>query len=185
MKINRFKLVGIIGKLNSGKDTIADLLEKKDYDRRAFADPVKLLVQEMFDIPDDVLWGPSGNRTGEVRQMLQQLGTDYARKFRPNIWVDKAAAFIELARKNSSKGVVVPDVRYLNEGVMLRDKNAILVRVVRPGSGSHETEKANAHSSETESAQIPDDWVDYTMVNDGSLSTLHINVKAFIERYQL
>lgn len=182
---NSFKIVGIVGKLNSGKDTIAAALESKDYDRRAFADPLKLFVHNLFDIPREVLWGPSENRTGEVRQMLQELGTEYARKFRPNIWIEKMDDVIEMSRRNAAVGVVIPDVRFMNEGEMLRDKGAVLIRIVRPASGDHETAKVNAHASETESALIPEEWITRTINNDGTLVELYAKVAAIIEECSL
>ena len=180
-----FKLVGVVGKLNAGKDIVATALEARGYDRRAFADPLKLLVHELFGIPREVLWGPSENRTGEVRQMLQELGTEYARKFRPNVWVDKMGEAIGMSCRNASAGVVVPDVRFINEGEMLRNKGAILIRVVRPASGDHETARVNTHSSETESGKIPEGWIIHTIYNDGTLSELHSKVAAVIEEYSL
>ena len=182
---NSFRLVGIVGKFNSGKDTIAKALEAKGYDRRAFADPLKLFVHELFGIPREILWGPSENRTGEVRQMLQQLGTDYARKFRPNIWVDKTAEAIELSRRSDSVGVIVPDVRFLNEGEMMRNKDAILIRVVRSSSGAHESDAANAHASETESDLIPEEWITCTVYNNGTLEELHEGLLGIFKEYGL
>ncbi len=182
MSQSNFKVIGIIGKLNSGKDTVAGVFESRGYDRRAFADPLKLFIHELFDIPREVLWGPSENRTGEVRQMLQQLGTDYARKFRPNIWVDKTAEAIELSRRSGSVGVVIPDVRFLNESAMLYHKDAILIRVVRPSSGAHESDNANAHASEMESNDIPEEWITDTIHNDGTLEDLHARVKVLLRR---
>ena len=183
--MSKFNVVGIIGKLNSGKNTIAKPLTQLGYEERAFADPMKEIVRDLFDIPSEVLWGPSENRTGEVRRMLQVLGTDYARQFRPNVWVDKMAKVLNEDEQTGVRGVVIPDVRFINEASMLHDRGAILVRITRPASGRHEGATATEHLSETENVMIPLQWIDHTVVNDGSLEDLRAKVTAFIGEFTL
>lgn len=178
---NKFQIVGILGTFNSGKDTLANNLIERGFNRRAFADPLKLLIHELFDIPKEILWGPSQNKTGEVRQMMQELGTDYARKFRPNIWVDKTKSAIDIARKQEVRGVVIPDVRFVNEAEMLHQQGAILIQIVRPNCTDHETSKANTHTSETEHNEIPKEWISHVVQNDGTLEDLNQKVHQLLE----
>ena len=179
---NNFKLIGVMGRINSGKSTVATAFAALGFDTRAFADPLKLFVHELFDIPREVLWGPSENRTGEVRQMLQELGTDYARKFRPNVWIDKMRDTILRSSQNGAPGLTVPDVRFVNEAQMLRENNATLIHILRPQSGAHETAEANAHQSEVELCTIPEEWVTHTIHNDGDLDALQPQVQAIIAK---
>ena len=51
-------LIGIVGKAGAGKDSIANhLIENYDFTRRAFADPLKQVVQRLFAMSDEQLWG--------------------------------------------------------------------------------------------------------------------------------
>lgn len=174
---NKFQIIGIIGHHNSGKDTLANSLIERGFNRRAFADPLKLFIHELFNIPREILWGPSQNKTGEVRQMLQELGTDYARKFRPNIWVDKTKEAIDIARRQDACGVVVPDVRFVNEAEMLHEQGAILIQIVRPHCTDHETINVNTHASETEHKTIPQQWISHVLHNDGTLEEFNQKVR--------
>jgi len=171
------KIVGIIGKLNSGKDAVARVYIQQGYIRRAFADPVKEIVHELFGVPRDALWGDSEARTETIRNMLQGLGTDYARGINPNVWVNKMCDALDACHRAYQEYVVIPDVRFLNEAEMLYRRGATLIRVTRPANGSHTTEAINQHQSETQNALIPAELVTHTIVNDGSLADLHHKVK--------
>jgi dephospho-CoA kinase len=60
-------LVGILGLAGSGKDETANMFVKyHNFIRIAFADPVKRIVQDVFDFDDQQLWGPSKFRNEPV-----------------------------------------------------------------------------------------------------------------------
>jgi len=170
-KKNSIPLVGIIGTLNSGKGALAQSFVDRGFVLRSFADPVKEAVHFIFGIPKEILWGPSENRTGTIRQMLQELGTDYARKFRPTVWVDKMEQFI-LEQPPTTSGIIIPDVRFVNEAEMLVRNGAVLIRIFRDGCGDHESVRATQHESETENEKIPHNWVRFTVNNSGTLDEL-------------
>ncbi len=178
---NSFQVVGIVGRLNSGKGTASQVFIDEGYDDRAFADPLKRILHELFDIPKGVLWGPSENRTGEVRQMLQELGTDFARKFRPDVWIDKMRETIKRSHRQGAPGIVITDVRFINEVEMLREFDATIIHIERPSSGAHETQKANDHPSESESAKIPRGWVTHRILNDGTLAQLRESIRELLQ----
>jgi hypothetical protein len=53
---NMPKIIAICGAKRSGKDVLADYLVKKyNYERLAFADPLKLTVKNLFNFDDDQL----------------------------------------------------------------------------------------------------------------------------------
>jgi len=187
------KLIGVVGRLNSGKGAIAEVLtEEYRFIAFSLADPLKMVVRDLFDIDENILWGPSENRTGEVRRMLQELGTDFARKYRPNVWAEKLRRRVVAARNDGrdylqlhnrhdlavAQGIVVPDVRFPNEADIIRELGGKLVRVVRPGSGDHETTAANNHESENAGDDIV---VDQRIVNDSTLEDLYDAVRAYVE----
>jgi len=174
------QILGIIGKLNTGKSAIADVCQKYGYVQRSFADPLKEIVHQLFNVPRDVLWGSSEKRTGKVRQMLQELGTDYARKIDPDVWVNQMKSQLKRCRDLKYHGVVIPDARFLNEARLLRAEGATIIRVTRPNSGVHETARAQQHRSERESELIPAQWITHEIVNDGSLQDLQEKIKTIL-----
>ncbi len=187
-------LIGIVGKLNSGKGVVGEVLtDEYRYLPFAFADPLKLVIRDLFDIDDNVLWGPSTNRTGEVRRMLQELGTDFARKYRPNVWVEKLRRRVVMARNDGcdylqlhnqhalavAQGIVVTDLRFPNEAAVIQELGGKLIRIVRPGSGDHETDEAVNHASETETDSFD---VDEVILNHSTLEDLCASVRKFVDK---
>jgi hypothetical protein len=56
-------VIGIFGASGSGKDLVADwLVEKHDFVKIAYADPMKRMVARLFRVSPDLLWGPSEKR---------------------------------------------------------------------------------------------------------------------------
>lgn len=56
-------IVGICGKLGSGKDAVAQhMVTEHGYAQIAWADTVKMMATDIFMFTEDQLWGPSGNR---------------------------------------------------------------------------------------------------------------------------
>ena len=50
------KLIGLLGRKQSGKDTLGNyLVDKYNYKRYAFADPIKDILKIMFDLSDKQL----------------------------------------------------------------------------------------------------------------------------------
>lgn len=57
------RTVGICGFKGAGKDTAADYLVKNfAYEKMSLAFPIKKVAKDLFDFPDDHLWGPSSLR---------------------------------------------------------------------------------------------------------------------------
>ena len=52
-------LVGLMGRAGSGKDTVAGFIRAQGWASVAFADPLKVMVRDTWNLPDAVLWGPS------------------------------------------------------------------------------------------------------------------------------
>ena len=122
------KLIGILGRKRSGKDSIGSyMLEKYNFNRYAFADPIKDILKIMFDLDEkqlnenketiDERWGVS------PRTILQNFGTEICRndlsKYINNIKLDNETLWIKLFRifyeKNKDKDIIITDVRFLDE----------------------------------------------------------------------
>ena len=148
-------IIGLAGHMSSGKDTFATVLEQtikndprlKDCPiyRIAFADPIKDLICEVFDVSRGFL--ETNKRTNHtpagfqrpIRELLQHVGD--LRTFNPNVWVDA------LLRKLPNDGIViVTDVRYHNEMEALKSRGAYVALLSRHYDISKRDE--HAHSSE-------------------------------------
>lgn len=130
--MKEYLVIGISGKMQSGKTTAAQLI-KKDLESRIMprGNPmvVKILpfAQKLKDIAID-LYGWDGDKgiylndkgiaiKDKGRQLLIELGRKM-REIRPTIWVDYLYKKIDYLINNRSDEIlviIVDDVRYLNE----------------------------------------------------------------------
>jgi hypothetical protein len=164
-------IIGIHGPLNSGKDTVATLIQELrpgKYRRYAFASPLKEASKALFGFTDhqledrtlkeavDPFWGFT------PRKALQLLGTEYGRDMlRKDIWIKRAE--LEVA-KNAVEGydTLITDVRFENEAEWVRERDdAVLIRIEPVGLVKDGV--ASAHSSE---AGISPAATDILLMND-------------------
>ena len=147
-----YEVIGLTGYAQSGKDTVASILvEKYGYRRIAFADKIR---DFLYGINPMVACSPTGylqdlvNLVGwneakkepQVRRLLQDLGISARELLDENIWITSA-----LGKINSGERVVVTDVRFENEAMMIKLMGGQLWRVKRVGVGP-----VNDHVSESE-----------------------------------
>jgi hypothetical protein len=90
-------------------------------------------------------------------------------------WLDVVSKQID-AQQAQGRTSIVTDLRFLNEAAMLRSREAIVWRVVRPGmqQGAY-----SSHPSETEMDLIE---VDATFVNDGTINALMFKIRDELAR---
>lgn len=158
------RIVGLIGKKRSGKDTFGEaLVLTSGFTRVAFADPLReaalgldpivgrpalpgqLAPQRdvrLSDVVEAIGWEKAKDLVPEVRRTLERFGTDAIRRLDEDFWVRMAAEKIQ-----SIEGpVVVTDVRFPNEADKIRELGGIVVRIIRPSqerpSASHVCETA-------------------------------------------
>lgn len=146
-------LLGITGRANSGKDTVAHYLEAEyGFVPMAFADPLKEAAAAMFGVP--IAWFHDRNRKEQVieqwemspRHMAQRLGTEAVRHtFGPDFWIKRWLA--EYREMRASDHVVVTDVRFNNEAQAIRDLGGTVLHISRPGEITLDA-AASAHASE-------------------------------------
>lgn len=179
--------IGLIGKARSGKDTAAMwLMRNRAYTRLAFADPLKEFALKvdpvipvnahghparLSDLVSAHGWESAKDTYPEVRRFLQAFGQGQ-RELDEDYWVNLLRPKLNNAEAWNMP-VVVTDVRYRNEAVMLRARGFKLVRLVRPLS--HVTGPASAHPSETELDTFA---ADVDILNGGSVETLYAMVAA-------
>lgn len=151
------KIVLIAGKIESGKDTVADhLVEELGFVKVSFADALKKAAAEVFEYP--VSWGYTregkakklplaGGKT--VGRVLQLFGTEIGRSIDPNVWVRKLIS--RIYDKMSNDRFVVPDCRFENEAAVTLHENpySILLYLQRDVTAQRSLEGRDAsHASE-------------------------------------
>lgn len=121
-------IIGISGKIQSGKDTIANyLVNKYGFIRIGFADKLKEIAKDLFE------WNGLKDKNG--RTLLQNLG--YAmRLINENIWVNYVLNNLDL-----NKQYIISDVRYENEAEILKENGAKLWRIERKLDRNNEADK--------------------------------------------
>ena len=179
-------LIGLVGLIGSGKDTVANrLVTKHGYKRDSFADPLKDAVSKIFnwdrellegntkisrewrEAPDE-FWSKKFNKEITPRWVLQYFGTEVMRgQMHDAIWVDSL-----IARYKGEK-TVVSDTRFQNEIKTIKAHGGVIVLVKRNYimPTREEMQKQGIHQSEW-------DWLgakfDYTIENGKTLEIFFI-----------
>jgi len=175
---HRIRVLGIAGKKGSGKDTLADyFVREAQFNKVAYADTLKHMVNWLFDIPLDVLWGPSEKRDTRTRTILQEFGTDFARKHDPDVWIrlfNKRVCGRYLPGEDESPCyIVVPDVRFPEEIHNLENNYTTrMVLIKRPGVENDTADTTHQHSTETLIDTFPENQFDYILNNIGTREQL-------------
>ena len=185
---NMPNIIAICGAKRSGKDVLADHLVKKyNYERLAFADPLKLAVKSLFNFDDDQVGIGEDEGTDKKdliderwgitpRAALQFFGTEVMQEkiqeLLPNIKRNFFANTLKSRIENAEEGkkFVISDLRFIHEYYMLTtlsniaNKDKMIVRVIRPSN--NRTKEQEPHISEVEYTNIPYDII---MINNGSI----------------
>jgi hypothetical protein len=168
-------LIGLSGIKRSGKDTFADILvEKYGFEKKSFADPLKEMCRALFNFNDEQLYGDLKEVVDErwnitPREALQNLGTDFVRKnlkiYLPNLQCPKDEFWLKRFslwyQDNKDKNVVVPDIRFENEALLIRQLGGTVIRV----KSVKDVYNKDSHSSENNFDNIKSDiniFNDYT-----------------------
>ena len=139
-------IIGIVGLIGAGKDTIADyLVNIHQFRRESFANSLKDAVAHVFNWERELLEGRTkqsrewreqpdpwwSTRLGQPitpRWVLQYWGTEVCRKgFHDDIWI----ASLENKIRNSRDDIVISDCRFPNEIKAIKAAGGIVIRVVR------------------------------------------------------
>ena len=188
-------LIGLVGPINSGKDTVAErLVTHHGYKRDSFAKSLKDAVSSMFNWDREMLegntessrhwreqpdkfWSEKMGKEVTPRLILQQFGTEVMRgQMYDGIWVDSVIG------RYKGENTVISDTRFINEIKTIKAHGGIVVLVKREEIPTREEmQKQGAHQSEW-------DWIgsdfDYTIDNTSSLEGLNANIDQFIHQLQ-
>ncbi|WP_369933913.1 adenylate kinase [Xanthomonas tesorieronis] len=174
-RVGRMKIIGIAGKAGSGKDTLAGyLVANHGFVRVALADPLRRFVSDITGLSmDELTAGPMKEAPLQwlggtsPRRLMQTVGTEWGRDMIDrDLWLKVARRRIEAADAAGATGVVIPDIRFENEAMLVRGMGGEVVVVERPDVAAVTT-----HSSER---PLASGCVDSVIPNDGSLRDLEI-----------
>jgi len=184
-------LIGLVGLIGSGKDTVADrLVQKHGFQRDSFAKSLKDATASIFGWDRELLEGQTKESRGwreqpdkfwserfkkEItpRWVLQYFGTEVCRgNMLDSIWIDSFVA------RYKGDATVISDTRFVNEIKTIRDQGGKIVLIKRGNIPSREEMQASgAHQSEW-------DWIgckfDYEIANTGTLEDLYKSVDSMI-----
>lgn len=179
--------IAVCGLARTGKDTVADYLEKKySFAQFAFAADMKRIFHELFP---GVPTNPKPRRPYQVfGEGIRKLDIDGAE----SVWIDgclrKVDAYVWWQAEVDERGanVVITDLRLPAEYARLKDEGFTIVRVTAPDdvrlarakqAGDDFTTDDLAHETES---YVDGFEVDYEIVNDGSLDELYAQVDGLI-----
>jgi hypothetical protein len=188
-------IVGLCGLKNSGKDTVAaHLVKNYGYERRAFADPLKKSVANLFDIPFSEVDKMKNDESYRVtislgdehsvqtvtpntniswRSFLQRYGTEAHRdvpEMGDDFWVDLT---LPVPGFYVGRDIVISDLRFKSEAKRIRQLEGLIVEVSRPHLVNQDQ-----HRSEQEFKDLD---IDYTIFNNGTHDDLKVSVEIMVE----
>ena len=176
-------IIGITGKKQHGKDTLARMLienkvTSRQYARIGFADPLRKIGEVLGFTNQQMqldknkihpLWARSW------RKAAQMIGTDLFREqFDIEVWTKLAYQTI-CSHPNIS--FVFTDVRYDNEAEFIKKQGGIVFKIVRsdmPDKDNHKSEHG-----------IDDKYVEEIICNFGTLNQLEKQVKYLAKKYEI
>ena len=188
-------LIGLVGLIGSGKDTVAArLVDRHGFKRDSFAKSLKDATANIFGWDremlegqtkksrewreqPDVFWSERFGKSVTPRWVLQYFGTEVCRGgMLDSIWVDSL-----VARYTGDK-TVISDTRFVNEIKTIRQQGGKIILVKRGLIPSREEMQASgAHQSEW-------DWIgckfDHVLENDSTLEILNQKVDDLIRLLQ-
>jgi hypothetical protein len=162
-------IIGIMGKKKSGKDTLANyIIQKYNFTKKSFAYPLKKICSYLFHIP---FYSFESQELKECildewkmspRQIMQKVGTDMFRdQIDDEFWIRHFEHHIDI-----TLNIVITDVRFLNEVMMIQKYNGILIYIER-----HENRDYgyDIHISENQDLSK---YADIHLQNNGSIQNL-------------
>lgn len=161
MGSGRLIKIAFYGPAGSGKTWCANYVHDHYHFRKiAFAGKLKEIAKDLFNVR---------GKNGSDRKTLQDIGQKM-REIRSSVWIDyllDTAKTYEGEHYSDHPGFVLDDLRYVNEGIALRDAGFTLIRCHVPQDTLEQRRRAlypdtpalsYYHASESEWEQIVPDY---------------------------
>lgn len=182
-------LIGLGGKLRSGKDALAEYLRSEhDFIVMGMSDALNealLKLNPWIEVPGgrenfsalqryqdlhDAVGYVEAKKNPEVRRLLQVLGTEVGREMiNPDVWVSMAEKRI-LGYLSEGRSVVITAMRFPNELDMLERLGGTSIWIDRPDEARGVHTEVSAHASET---SVQASQFEYILRNGGTLEDLY------------
>jgi len=203
-------IVGIVGNIGEGKDTIADyLVNQHNFTRESFAGTLKDAVSAVFGWDRTLLEGQTNESRAwreqvdqwwadklsipmlTPRLILQLWGTEVCRRsFHDDIWI----ASLENKLRNINTNVVISDCRFPNEFSTIKNAGGIIIRVKRgPEPNWHQYVNGALNGNIEDILMLKEfgihesEWawygleVDYTVDNNSTINALYAKVTEILK----
>lgn len=182
------KLIGLSGKMGSGKSTIVQCLKDITLEEKVL---VVKLAGPLYDIQEYVY-----RRISQVhqrpesfikdRKLLQWIGSEWGRDtIGTNLWVDLFRfEVLALHKKYPHAIIVCDDVRFDNEAEAIKDLGGKVVKVTST-LNEKRIDMAAGISNHQSEAGINLDYVDYIIENNGSKDELRESLYVLNSQYGL
>jgi phosphomevalonate kinase len=176
-------IIGLSGKMGSGKDYIAsnyiipflkNTLNQNPL-KMAFSDQLKVNVMTKYNIPyNDVF----NKKTDHTRQLLQQEGTENGRcKYGQDIWIKHFDAWSSVFGSRGINAIILSDVRFLNEVQYIKNKGGLVIRIDAPNRNEERLQndsrgcadtynRIKNHPSECDLDNVSDTYFDFVVNNE-------------------
>lgn len=171
-------IVGISGKIGSGKSTVAEIFKINNFYLDSFANSVKDVSNIIFGFnrtklegisKEDRIWRETPNqkysdllgKNFSPRDSLILIGTNFGRnQIHKDIWVETVFNRYYLSK---NKNLLITDVRFPNEYESIKKRGGIMIRI----------ERENLYKLDHESECALDNYIfDYVIENNGTLEEL-------------
>jgi len=189
-----YNIIAICGAKRSGKDVLAKcLINKYNYEKLSFAEPLKKAVKELFNFNDIQVGIDEENGNGDEkdiiddrwgitpRKALQYFGTEIMQykmnELIPNINREFFANIL-LSKIVENKNYVISDMRFLHEYEKIKGLNILIIKVIRPSL----IKKRDEHISENEYEQIP---CNIEVLNEGSIEDFINNFESLNKKHKI
>lgn len=158
-------IIGIAGKKGAGKDEVCNHIRARlpNTQRIAFADALKDEVCFAMHVTREFM----ETHKSHFRLILQGWGTDYRRHIYGDDYWTKQWLY-RAGKVQDGVTVVVPDVRFLNEALLIHELGGYVFHVQRPNYN----EGNDSHQSENDLSNFTE--FDRRINNAGSLKQLEI-----------
>lgn len=157
-------IVGISGKMRSGKDTVADYIVKNyGFEHLKFSTGIKEVYDKLNYLDDGGV---------KPRKALQDIGQGLRKAIGEDVWIHRT-----LQDYDPNKLTVISDVRQDNEFKAIRELGGIIILVTTSPRVQKERllglGESGSEYIEHETEQITESLADVQIVNDSTLEDLY------------